>query len=62
MATELNEYGYAGIKQNGKWGVINSNGDIIKEPTYEFDESVMPVFIKEYYKVDMGYGEPYFTK
>ena len=32
MVTELNEYGYAGIKLNGKWGVINSEGKIIQEP------------------------------
>lgn len=61
MATEINEYGYAGIKLNDKWGVIDSNGNIIKEPIYEFDLSIMPIFLKEYYKVDMGYGEPYFT-
>ena len=27
-ATELNEYGFAGIKLNDKWGIINSNGEI----------------------------------
>ena len=30
MVTELNEYGYAGIKLNGKWGVINSEGKLFK--------------------------------
>ena len=46
-ATELDEYGFAGIKKGGKWGVINSNGDIILEPTYESDE-LSPVFIGKY--------------
>ena len=45
--TELDEYGFAGINKNGKWGVINSNGDIILEPTYESDE-ISPVFIGKY--------------
>mgnify|MGYP004610737053 CR=1 FL=1 len=58
--TEENEYGYAGIKQNGKWGVINSDGKIIKDPTYELKDS--PIFIGEYYQVVYGNGEIYYTK
>ena len=62
MVTELDNYGFAGIKYNGKWGVINNNGDIIKNPTYEITTSVdLPIFIGEYYKVDLGYGNPYYT-
>lgn len=60
MVTELNEQGFAGIKKDGKWGVINSNGEIIIEPTYEI-EDVNPDFIGKYYKVDLGYGEIFYT-
>ena len=59
MVTEFNEYGYAGIKSKNKWGSINENG--IKEPTYEVESNIIPSFIKEYYQVDLGYGEPYYT-
>ena len=61
MVTELNEYGYAGIKLNGKWGVINSEGKIIQEPIYDLQE-LEPQFIGKYYKVDLGYGENFYTK
>lgn len=47
--TELNEYGFAGVKKDGKWGVINSEGLVILEPTYESD-IVNPLFIGRYYK------------
>lgn len=60
--TELNKYGYAGIKLKGKWGVINKEGKIIKEPSYEIDSTTDPSFIGEFYKVDLGYGIPYYTK
>ena len=41
--TELDEYGFAGINKNGKWGVINSNGDIIISNTaYVFSNSSLP--------------------
>ncbi len=61
MVTEFNEYGYAGIKSKNKWGSINENGNVIKEPTYEVESNIIPSFIKEYYQVDLGYGEPYYT-
>lgn len=48
FATELNEYGFAGIVRDGKWGVIDLNGEIIKEPTYEIDTYYLPEFIGEY--------------
>lgn len=61
-ATDLNLYGYAGIKLDGKWGVVNANGEIIVEPAYTLKERTEPEFIKEYYKVEYGYGEFYYTK
>ena len=60
--TDLNAYGYAGILLDGKWGVVNSQGEVIVEPTYTFNARTEPEFIKEYYKVEYGYGEFYFTK
>lgn len=59
--TELNQYGFAGIKQDGKWGVINSDGQVIVEPTYELNYNE-PTFIGEYYQVVYGNGEIYYTK
>jgi hypothetical protein len=35
--TEFNKYGYAGIKINGLWGVININGETVVEPKYEIE-------------------------
>ena len=58
--TEVNEYGFAGICLNGKWGVIDSQGKILLEPTYELKNK--PTFIGNYYKVTYGFGEVYYTK
>lgn len=60
--TDLNRYGYAGIELDGKWGVVNASGEVIVEPTYTFNLQTEPDFIKEYYKVEYGYGEFYYTK
>ena len=60
--TDLNSYGYAGVKLDGKWGVVNANGEVIVEPTYTLNTQTEPEFIKDYYKVEYGYGEFYYTK
>lgn len=59
--TEINEFGYAGVKKDGKWGVVNSNGEEILEPTYKFQEGIEPSFIDTYYQVEYGFGEVYYT-
>ncbi len=60
--TELNEYGFAGIKLDGAWGVVDQNGQVILEPTYEnFANNEKPEFINKYYRVTYGYGEIYYT-
>ena len=60
--TELNKYGFAGIKKDGKWGVIDSNKNIIIEPTYEIDSTyVKPEFIGKYFKQYYDTGEVYYT-
>lgn len=60
-ATEFNKYGYAGILKDGKWGIINDNGDILVEPKYEIKSSKQPEFLGNYYKVEYGFGEFYYT-
>lgn len=60
--TDLDSYGYAGIKLDGKWGVVDANGKVILEPTYTFNVQTEPQFIKDYYRVEYGYGEFYYTK
>lgn len=59
-ATEINEYGFAGINSNGKWGAINSEGKVIVKPKYEIEDE--PSFIGEYYRVIYGNDEVYYTK
>ena len=61
MVTELNTYGFAGIKRDNKWGVINKEGKIIVEPTYEIEWD-NPEFIGPYVKLNFGYGMIYYTK
>ena len=56
MVTDFNEYGFAGIKVNGKWGIVNTNGEVVKEPTYELDW-YQPSFLGDYYKVNTWYTE-----
>lgn len=56
--TELNKYGYAGIKQNGLWGVINAKGKVILEPKYNLDNNDIIDFIGKWHK---GVGADYYT-
>ena len=60
--TDLGSYGYAGIQLDGKWGVVDANGNVIVEPTYTLKVQTEPQFIKDYYRVEYGYGEFYYTK
>ena len=59
--TEFNEYGFAGVKLEGKWGVVNSKGEEILAPTYTLNEEMEPYFIGTYYRVQYGFGEYYYT-
>lgn len=60
MVTDFNEYGFAGIKKDGKWGVINSKGEIIQEPTYQISWQ-NPTFIGKYYQSEEWHGDSYYT-
>ncbi len=48
LVTELNEYGFCGIKKGEKWGVMNERGEVIVEPNYELDTYFFPEFIGKY--------------
>lgn len=60
MVTELNSYGFAGIKKDNKWGVIDREGKIILEPKFEIEWNE-PEFIGKYIKLNFGYGFYYYT-
>lgn len=59
MVTEFNEYGFAGIKKDGKWGSINQNGEIVQEPIYKI-KWASPTFIGKFYKSLEWYGDLYY--
>ena len=57
-ATEQNEYGYAAVKKDGKWGAINSRGEVVQEPTYHLDDYLMIDFIGRWHlgkDINMNY-------
>lgn len=60
-AYEFNEYGFATINQEGKWGAINEQGQEVVAPTYEIKNQKQPSFIGKYYCVTYGFGEFYYT-
>ena len=59
--TEVNKYGFAGIKMDNKWGIVDENGNIVVEPKYKINDNNL-TFIGEYYQVTYGSGEVYYTK
>ena len=57
-ATEQNEYGYAAVKKDGKWGAINSKGEVVQEPKYNLDDYLMIDFIGKWHlgkDINMNY-------
>lgn len=60
-AYEFNQYGFATVRKDGKWGAINEQGQEIVAPIYEIKEQVEPTFIGNYYRVTYGFGEYYYT-
>lgn len=59
--TDMNRYGYAGIKKDGKWGSVDQKGIVIQEPIYQLDALEDISFIGKYYKVIYDYKEIYYT-
>lgn len=62
QVTELNKYGFAGIKLNGKWGSIDKEGNIVVEPIYNLDGFHEIDFIGKYYKVIYDYKTIYYSE
>ena len=48
MATELDDFGFASIRKDDKWGVIDNKGNIVVEPSYEIEKYYYPRFIGQY--------------
>ena len=48
-ATEQNEYGFAAVKKDGKWGAINNKGEVVQEPTYNLDDYFVIDFIGKWH-------------
>ena len=48
-ATEQNEYGYVAVKQNGLWGSIDADGQIIIEPKYNLESNLKIDFINKWH-------------
>lgn len=59
--TDINKYGFAGIKKDGKWGSIDEKGNIVQEPIYQLDELDDISFIGKYYKIVYDSKEIYYT-
>lgn len=59
--TEFNEYGFAAVKKEGKWGAINEQGEEVVKPSYQLNEEIEPIFLGKYYKVTYAFGEFYYT-
>lgn len=60
-AYEFNEYGYAAVMKDEKWGAIDEEGKEVIAPTYELKNQGEPSFIGIYYRVTYGFGEFYYT-
>ena len=60
-AYEFNEYGFASVRKDGKWGAINDKGEEVAPLDYEIIDPNEPFFIGAYYKVTYGFGEIYYT-
>ena len=48
-ATEQNKYGYAAVKQNGKWGSIDSKGKVVKQCELTLENSLLINFIADWH-------------
>ncbi len=59
--TEVNKYGYAGVKKDGKWGSIDEKGKMIQEPIYKLDNLEEINFIGKYYKITYDYRNIFYT-
>lgn len=51
-AREQNSYGYCAVKQNGLWGVLDSSGNVILEPSVNLDDNLYIEFISTWHLYD----------
>jgi KWG leptospira repeat protein len=61
-ATEQNEYGYAAVQKDGKWGAINEKGEEIVAPQYDFSNNLGIDFIGEWHLGSIDSNATYYTK
>lgn len=60
MVTEQNA-GFAGFKQDGLWGVMDKDGNVILNPTYKIETDNIPKFLGKYYEYGMGLNVPIYV-
>lgn len=48
FAQDIEQYGFAGIILDEKWGIVNSKGEVIKNPQYTLETYYLPIFVGEY--------------
>ena len=48
-ATEQNEYGYVAVKQNGVWGALDQNGNVVVTPSYKLEQNTVISFIGKWH-------------
>ena len=60
MVTEENK-GVCGFKEGNRWGIINSEGKVILNPTYEINTSI-PKFIGTFFEYSSGINVPLYSK
>ena len=48
-AKEQNEFGFAAVNKDGKWGVLQSNGSILLDPSITYDNSINIDFIGKWH-------------
>lgn len=58
-AKEQNGAGYAAVKQNGKWGVLDKAGKLVLEPSVNLDNNLYIDFVGTWHLADEGF---YYTK
>ena len=44
-----NQYGYAAVKSNGKWGAIDSEGKVVVAPQYYLLQNTVVSFIGKWH-------------
>ena len=49
-AKEQNEFGFCAVNKDGKWGVLQSNGAVILEPSLNLDDYLYINFIGDWHK------------